>query len=81
MAAASAVISTPAPTAAAETAKPKAQEVVFWKEAAAAAIGGSIHALIEQPITTPIEAAITQTQVNGILVPMLHTFHSLYPDM
>jgi len=65
MAAASAVISAPAPTAAAETAKPKAQEVVFWREAAAAAIGGSIHALIEQPITTPIEAAITQTQVNG----------------
>ena len=31
MAAASAVISAPAPTAAAETAKPKAQEVVFWK--------------------------------------------------
>ena len=25
------------------------------REAAAAAIGGSIHALIEQPITTPIE--------------------------
>ena len=31
MAAASAVITTPAPAAAAETAKPKVQEVVFWK--------------------------------------------------
>lgn len=37
------------------------------REAAASAIGGSIHAIIEQPITTPIEASITQTQVNGIL--------------
>jgi len=37
------------------------------REAAASAIGGSIHAIIEQPITTPIEASITQTQVNGML--------------
>ena len=37
------------------------------REAAASAIGGSIHAIIEQPINTPIEASITQTQVNGML--------------
>ncbi|CAJ1438299.1 unnamed protein product [Effrenium voratum] len=37
----------------------------FWHEAMASAIGGSIHAIIEQPIATPIEASITQTQVNG----------------
>lgn len=37
------------------------------REAAASAIAGSIHAIIEQPITTPIEASITQTQVNGTL--------------
>lgn len=43
----------------------KRKEVSFWSEAAASAIGGSIHAIIEQPITTPIEASITQTQVNG----------------
>ena len=41
------------------------------REAAASAIGGSIHAIIEQPITTPIEASITQTQVNGMLGCML----------
>jgi hypothetical protein len=30
-----------------------------------AIVGGSLHALVEQPLTNPIEAAITQTQVNG----------------
>lgn len=48
--------------------KIEVQEIpVPRREAAASAIGGSIHAIIEQPITTPIEASITQTQVNGML--------------
>eukprot|EP00873_Tetraselmis_striata_P011700 jgi/Tetstr1/431964/TSEL_021441.t1 len=38
----------------------------FWQEAAASAIGGSLHAIIEQPLACPIEASITQTQVNGL---------------
>jgi hypothetical protein len=29
------------------------------------AIGGMVHACVEQPVTTPIEATITQMQVNG----------------
>lgn len=33
--------------------------------AASSAIGGLVHAICEQPITTPIEASITQMQVNG----------------
>lgn len=34
-------------------------------EIASAALGGTIHSLIETPIVIPIEAAITQTQING----------------
>lgn len=55
---------TVAPTATEVTSAPS-KKISFWREAAASAIGGSIHAIIEQPITTPIEASITQTQVNG----------------
>ena len=29
------------------------------------AIGGMVHACVEQPVTTPIEASITQMQING----------------
>merc|ERR1719231_522527 len=29
------------------------------------AIGGMVHATIEQPVTTPVEATITQMQING----------------
>lgn len=47
------------------TAPKKKDAGTFWREAAASAIGGSLHAVIEQPIATPIEASITQTQVNG----------------
>lgn len=34
-------------------------------EASSAAVGGTIHSFIETPIVIPIEAAITQTQING----------------
>ena len=34
-------------------------------QALGSSIAGSIHSLIETPIVTPIEAAITQTQING----------------
>jgi len=33
--------------------------------AASSAIGGVVHACIEQPLTTPVEASITQMQING----------------
>eukprot|EP00741_Cyanophora_paradoxa_P024975 tig00000334_g24108.t1 len=37
----------------------------LFREIAASTIAGTIHAAIEQPLVIPIEAAITQTQVNG----------------
>ena len=39
----------------------------FWREAMASAIGGSIHAIIEQPIATPIEARSLMVQAIGAL--------------
>jgi hypothetical protein len=33
--------------------------------ALSSAIGGIVHATVEQPVTTPIEASITQMQLNG----------------
>ena len=59
------------------TVSKKKTKAEFWREAAASAIGGSLHAVIEQPIATPIEASITQTQVNGrgFLVNFNDLFH------
>lgn len=38
---------------------------IFGAECAAAAYGGVIHAAVETPIVIPVEASITQTQING----------------
>jgi len=36
-----------------------------WQETGSAIISGSLHSLIETPIVTPVEGAITQQQING----------------
>jgi hypothetical protein len=46
-------------------AKTAAKKNSLLANAASSAIGGIIHACIEQPITTPVEASITQMQING----------------
>lgn len=43
--------------------------------ALSSAIGGMVHACIEQPLTTPVEASITQMQINGR--GFFHNFRSL----
>lgn len=51
-------------------------EQTHWFAAvASSAIGGFIHACVEQPISTPVEATITQTQING--KNFAHNFRSL----
>lgn len=37
----------------------------FFSEVASAALGGVVHSMIETPIVIPIEASITQVQING----------------
>jgi len=37
----------------------------IFAEAGSAAVGGIVHSFIETPIVIPIEASITQTQING----------------
>jgi hypothetical protein len=44
----------------------EASHMKWLREAGSAAIGGTIHAMVEQPLTTPIEASITQSQINGM---------------
>mmetsp|Transcript_17535 Transcript_17535/g.29052 ORF Transcript_17535/g.29052 Transcript_17535/m.29052 type:complete len:343 (+) Transcript_17535:54-1082(+) len=51
-----------APAVKSGTIKPKSS---FFADLGASVIAGSLHAIIEQPVSTPIEASITQTQING----------------
>jgi len=44
--------------------------------ALSSAIGGMVHACVEQPLTTPVEASITQMQING--KGFFHNFKKLY---
>jgi len=37
----------------------------LFASAVSSAIGGMVHACVEQPVTTPVEASITQMQING----------------
>jgi len=46
-------------------AKPADSRSSLTANVLSSAIGGIVHASIEQPVTTPIEATITQMQVNG----------------
>lgn len=53
------------PDTMAPEAKTAAKKNSLLANAASSAIGGIVHACIEQPITTPVEASITQMQING----------------
>ena len=43
----------------------QSQKSSLLAKALSSAIGGMVHACVEQPVTTPVEASITQMQING----------------
>jgi hypothetical protein len=59
-----------------KTEKKESKRNSLLANALSSAIGGMVHACVEQPVTTPVEASITQMQINGR--GFFHNFRQLY---